>query len=273
MSAPQISVLLLKNWVYQNFCHLYFLLSSATETHHSVVLSASLRTQRKRLQRVVNVLNVLLPEKSYGSRRWQQPSHPIPFLTQCPLAGATSPSRPEQPDSEIASYKPPMHWAHNKTNTNPKHFWLYWTYKMCALLLFALQTVLLFFKYKLGVAPYNDSKGILFYSILCLTQMWHIIYLTVQLHDMSLSSEKTTSSCLAWKAVPQSQNGLNGKLYYFQLWMETISERHLPDELWSMCSHSHIQTQAIHTYTRARTHTRLPALAYFQSHAGGFNIR
>lgn len=53
--------------------------------------------------------------------------------------------------------------------------------------------------------------------------------------------------------------GLHGILYCFQLWMETITEWLLPDELHSARSHTDMQTS---TYTRLRTpsQTSRPAL-------------
>lgn len=59
-----------------------------------------------------------------------------------------------------------------------------------------------------------------------------------------------------WRAVPLS---LYGNLYYFQLWMETITERLLPDELQSACSHRHTH---IHTPTDTQSNIRTHAESF-----------
>ncbi len=67
-----------------------------------------------------------------------------------------------------------------------------------------------------------------------------------------------------WRAVPLSLC-LYGNLYYFQLWMETITERLLPDESMLSLSHTHTHTHT-HTYIRTPTDTQ----SNIQTHAESF---
>lgn len=86
---------------------------------------------------------------------------------------------------------------------------------------------------------------------------------------MALEFASSSTACKTLEGGATEPVRLYGNLYYFQLWMETITARLLPDELCSAHSHTHRHAN-IKPYTHTFIHTPTDTQSNIQTHAESF---